>query len=150
MATIRPNDNAPAGEVEYNLPTAKFTLGSGDSYETEDRTVLSDAAVHPWLTVEYPEVDEALYARPSKSVPFEKDYLGPVNSVAFNLNEVRKIEEAKREGVTHPTAIQAGLDQSKAEEVGDVNVTVAADEADSTDDDKPRSTKRAAKQEEGS
>jgi hypothetical protein len=58
MATIRPNENAPAGEVKYILPTATFDLADSGEYTTDDRTVLSDAETHPWLEVEYPQVDE--------------------------------------------------------------------------------------------
>jgi hypothetical protein len=137
MATIRPNDNAPAEEAKYIFAAATFDLAPGGSYETDDRSLLSDAEIHPWLEVEYPEVDEAAYARESKSVPYEDDALAAVNSVAFDADEIRKVEEAKQQVVESRLAVQAGLAQTKPVEVAGVAVTLAADESNDEENDKP-------------
>lgn len=146
MATIRPNDNAPAEEMKVILPTATFDLSQGGTYETDDRNVLADAEAHPFLTVEHPEQDaEAAVTRESDSVPYADDYLAAPNSKAFDTEEVQRVESDKREDVSSRLAVDAGLNQSKAETVGEgdheIAVTLAAD--DSTDDKPAR--KSAAK-----
>lgn len=149
MATIRPNDNAPSGEVKYIFPTETIDLDSGGTHETDSRAVLAAAEAHPWLTVEYPEVEEISVTRQSRSVPYEDDVLAAPNSIAFDPDEIRKAEEAKAEGYAAPLAVEAGLDQSEEEEVAGTNVTLAADDAaDETTDDKPaRRSRRTASKE---
>lgn len=127
MAKISPNENAPA-EVTYILPTATFDLAEGGSFETDDRTVLADAEAHPWLTVTYPELEELDFQRPEKAVPYDEDYLSAAHSVAFDADEIRKVEEAKYEAEASRLAVDAGLDQGDEEHVGEVGVTLAADD----------------------
>lgn len=129
MATIRPNDNALAQDAEYNLPGAKFTLGPGDSYETDDRAVLSDAETHPFLIVEYPEQPQVSVSRESGSVPYEDDYLTAPNSRAFDLEEVERVETEKHGTDAARLAVQSGLDQNKQTEIAGIGVTLAADDA---------------------
>lgn len=142
MATIRPNDNAPEGKVKYLLGNAEFDLATGGSYETDDRYVLAGAGVHPWLTVEYPEVPELGQERVSKSVPYEEDYLSAPNSQAFNLDQLRKEQEAAAEVLDSRLAVDAGLDQSEEAEVAGVDVTLAAATA---DEEPPKKSTKTAK-----
>lgn len=123
MATIRPNDHAPSEEVKYVLPSATFDLASDGVYTTDDRRVLSDAEVHPWLEVEYPPADELSQTRESRSVPYEEDALSAVNSVAFDTDEVAKAR--LEENDTEPTAIESGLDQGEEAESGDGRVATS-------------------------
>lgn len=149
MATIRPNDNAPADSVKYIFPLETFDLAEGGEYETDNRNTLAAATSHPWLEVEYATVDELSEDWVRKSVPYEEDVLAAPNSVAFDAEAV---EAAKRLNATvdeHPTAIQSGLDQGEVKEVGPVNVTLAADEADTDEsDEKATPRKRTAKDKE--
>jgi hypothetical protein len=142
MATIRPNDNAPAEAAKYIFPLETFELAPGGEFQTEDRNTLAAAESHPWLEVEYPTFEELSKERDRKSVPYEEDVLAAPNSVAFDEEAVM---EALRNSVSadeNRTAIEAGLDQDKAVEVADVAVTLAADEAQSeepaTDEKAPR------------
>lgn len=152
MATIRPNDNAPAEEAKYILPTVTFDLAAGGSFETDDRAALAAAEAHPWLEVEYDAAEEANYSRPERSVPYNQDYLSAVNSVAFDMEAVREAEEAKLGVEAQPLAVDAGLDQDKLKTVGrgdqKVSLTLAADEAAAPaddDNDKP-AAKRGSKE----
>lgn len=53
MAKIVHSDLAPAEVVHYSLAGAEFDLGGRKkAFETDDREVISDARVHPWLSVE--------------------------------------------------------------------------------------------------
>jgi hypothetical protein len=136
MATIRPNDNAPADSVNYIFPLETFELAAGGSYETENQNTISAAVSHPWLEVEYPEMPELSVADVVRGVPYEKDVLAAPNSLAFNADAVRQaIEERKREADSH-TALDAGLDQGEPVETGGVAETLAADAAQDDDDDK--------------
>ncbi len=135
MATILPNEHAPSESVRYLLANADFELAGGGSYDTDDRAVLGAAEAHPWLKVKYPEVDEALYEAVQRSVPYEDDVLAAPNSIAFDPEEIRKAEEAKRVAFGAPLAVDSGLDQDKAKKVGPVAVTLAADEP--ATDEKP-------------
>jgi DsbC/DsbD-like thiol-disulfide interchange protein len=132
MATIITNEHAPKEEATYILPTATFDLAQGGSYETDDRRVLSDAEAHPWLEVEYAAEETEVFERPSKSVPYEDDYLSAANSKAFDLDEVRRTEEAKYGGDTNRLAVDAGLDQNEevVSESGAFAYTLAGDDRD--------------------
>lgn len=136
MATIRPNENAPEQEVHYSLPTVDFDLSGDGSYETNDRQVITDALVHPWLAVEFDEVDTVVYQRPEKSVPYKDDVLSAFNSKANDPEEVRKTEEAKYSETAQPLAVEAGLDQGTAEVIDNrVAVTLAAEDSDYSESD---------------
>jgi hypothetical protein len=128
MATIVPNDSAPADLSTVSLANEVLDL-SGGSVESEDREVLAAAEVHPWLAVEYPEVEanEAEAVR-VESVRYEDDALSAPNSVAFDPDEVRAVEDAKREVALGRTALEAGLDQGEPVVEGGVAYTLAADE----------------------
>ena len=138
MATIRPNSNAPDGEAKYILPTATFDLAAGGSFETDDRVALADAEAHPWLEVDYNIDEQPQFFSGTNAVAYEDDYLSAPNSVAFDPEAIRQVEEEKRGVVSTPTAINAGLDQGVKNPRGSnrfVNETLAADAA---DNDKPR------------
>lgn len=137
MATIKLNDHAPSEEATFLL--ANETLKSADlPKDTDNRALVAAAEEHPWLAVDYPEVESFEAAAAEPRVRYEDDYLAAPNSKAFDLDEVRKTEEAKRQAVSTPTAIDAGLDQSDSETVADVSVTLAADEAADTTTDAPK------------
>lgn len=71
MATIRPNDNAPGDTVRFLLGSEEFELAPGGSYETDNRLILSDAEVHPWLNVSYEdEVAPEEAPEPAPVTPF--------------------------------------------------------------------------------
>jgi hypothetical protein len=127
MATIRPNDNAPDEVVHYTLPTAEFDLDAGGSYESDERTVLSAAEDHPWLTVEYPEVDVELYAAPSKSVPYREDPFSEFNDHSNDPAAIEASERAKNTVDAQPLAVEAGLDQHEVVTSDErVDLTLAA------------------------
>lgn len=132
MATIRPNDNAPTETITYNFPEGYVDLGPGDEFESDDRGLLASAASHPWLDVEYPEVDEEVYSRPSKSIPYREDPFSEYNDFSNDPEKVEETERGKYDSTISPLAVEAGLDQSEEVVVDDrVAVTLAAaDEAD--------------------
>lgn len=136
MATIRPNEHAPAEDVTYILPTATFELGADGSYDTDDRAVIQAASDHPWLAVEFPEVDEEIYQAPSKRVPYEDDPLSAYNDHSNDPELVSETERSKYSGTVAPLAVEAGLDQGEAvsDETGRVDFTLAA-AAENTDAD---------------
>lgn len=139
MATIRPNDNAPTEDVKYIFPTVTFDLPSGGTYDTDDHSVLSFAESHPWLTVDYPEAQEAAFTRVSGSVPAQKDRLsalfeGEDANAAFDPEKVRAAELAKADENVQPIAIDAGQDQSEEVVEGGVAETLAV-ERESTPDE---------------
>lgn len=137
MATVVPSDLAPAEDLLYILGGVDFELGVGGSYETDDRDVLANAEVHPWLKVEYDESEAPITRfRPGTVAP-EDDVLGKANSIAFDPEEVQKAADAAAAEVTNPVAIEAGLDQGEVVASGGVAFThAAADEAEA-DADKP-------------
>lgn len=127
MATIRPNDNAPAEDVTYILPTETFELGAGGSFETEDRATISAAVDHPWLEVEFPEVDAEVYSRPPKSVPYTEDPFSEYNDHSNDPALVEETERSKFGADVAPLAVESGLDQSEVERAADyVDLTLAA------------------------
>lgn len=128
MATIRPNEHAPAEDVTYILPTATFDLGADGSYDTDDRAVIQAASDHPWLAVEFPEVDEEIFQVPSKRVPYEDDPLSAYNDHSNDPERVAEDEHNKYNSTVSPLAVEAGLDQGEAvsDETGRVDYTLAA------------------------
>lgn len=139
MARITHNDLAPSEVVHYDLSGVEFELGGSGkaSFETDDRNVLANASVHPWLNVEYDKV--ALVAgEPRRTLADRPDLdpmsgVGPNAGVAFDPEEIRKVEEPKREMDLNRLAIDAQLDQNEAQSVGnpdtgEVAVTLAADD----------------------
>lgn len=128
MATIRPNEHAPGEDVTYILPTATFELGADGEYETDDRGAISAAVDHPWLEVEFPEVDETLYQAPSKRVPYEDDPLSELNDHSNEPYAVEESERSKYGGSVAPLAVESGLNQTEAvtDESARVDFTLAA------------------------
>lgn len=126
MATITTNDKAPEGAVKYVFPTETFDLNSGDTKDTLDQELLRAAEAHPWLRVEYPELEELAVTREPTSVPYADDYLSAPNTKAFDPEEVRRVESEKRSATEAPVAVEAGLVQTEDDHVGNVAVTLAA------------------------
>jgi hypothetical protein len=129
MAAIVPSDLAPEEQVHYSFAGAEFDLAPGGSFETADRTILTNAEAHPWLDVDYPEADESIAVFRGGSLPPSQDALSMVNSVAFDREEIEKVEQTKIEAITTPTALDAGKDQGEVIFSGRVVAeTLAADE----------------------
>jgi hypothetical protein len=131
MAQIVLNDTAPAEAIHFSLAQAEFDLGGksdAQSYDTTDPIVLANAQAHPWLTVEADEGVEYVSDDTSRQVAPEDDPMSAVNSVAFDLDEIRKVEDAKRAAYDQPLAVDAGLDQGEVVMTGPVAETLAADE----------------------
>lgn len=134
MAKIVLSDLAPAEAIHFSLGNAELDLGgkSGKkSHETLDRELLSNAAAHPWLTVETDPGEEAGGQFADPHVAPVDDLQSAANQRAadpFDPAKVRAAEEAKRTEAAAVVAIEAGLDQSEPVKAGDVAETLAADD----------------------
>lgn len=108
MATIAPNDLAPADFHFLSLANAELDFSSGP-VETDDPVTIANAESHPWVAVEYPAVEEA-----------------------------DAQDQAAGVEVVHPLAIESGLNQNEPVVIEDadgdqVAVTLAAaDDAEAT------------------
>jgi hypothetical protein len=141
MAEIVTNDLAPKDDtLTFSLANVEFQT----PYETDDRDVLANASVHPWLDVKYPEVpaDEGVVFQ-NQPTPAED----PLSRVNDDSNDPAAVAAAREQAVDPtPLAIDAGLDQDKiVKDDADINVTLAADEADPSTDDSPAPKSRAKK-----
>lgn len=128
MAKIVSSEAAPSEAVHYTFAGAEFDLGSGKSasFETNDLGVLQAAESHPWLTVEYPEV-EMIAGEFREQVKPEDDPLSFVNYKGNDPEVVKADAEARLKAESaQPVAIEAGLDQTKKVVTGDVAETLAA------------------------
>lgn len=135
MATIVPSELHPDEEVTHQLAQDLFKLGGGtDSYETDDRGVIANAIAHPWLEVEYADVEVVGHYRPDTVAPAE-DVLGAEASIAFDPDEIQKALEENVVVEESAVAIESGLDQDKTVEKGGIAFTLAADETDDEDND---------------
>lgn len=131
MATITTNDHAPDAEAVYSLPGAEFTLSPGGSYETDDRAVLNEAEVHPWLAVEYNAAEAAEPTFRPDSIPADEDALGAARSEAFDPEAIARDREAVLgDGKDHAgLAVDAGLDQGEpVNPTSDLATTLAGDD----------------------
>jgi hypothetical protein len=140
MAKISHSDLAPDEAVHYDLAGVEFDLGGsgGSSFETDDRTVLANAQIHPWLTVEYEK--EVLIAGRIRSGLSDHPELDPLSDQhpnakeAFDADAIKAVEESKVEADMSHLAVDANLDQGEEQSVGDertgeIAVTLAADES---------------------
>lgn len=93
MAKILTSDQAPSEDVTYTFPSGSFEVASGGSYETDEYALAREAAVHPWLDVEYDEGENPQPAFRPGTVPPEDDALSAENSIAFDPEEVAKERE---------------------------------------------------------
>jgi hypothetical protein len=129
MANVVPSELAPDEAQTYSLGNVTFELATGDSYETDDREVIANAVVHPWLNVEYAEGEEPVSRfRPGTVAP-EDDALGTAQSIAFDPEAVEAAAAEAEAAVANPVAIEAGLDQGEPVEKGGIAFTHAADDA---------------------
>lgn len=142
MAKIVLSEAAPSDE------TLAFSFAGVDEafqppFETDNAEALANAKAHPWLEVEYPEVDQAGGVFLNTQLSAADDHLSALNDTSNDPDAVREELErrqAELDGVT-PLAVRSGLDQTEEVQTPDsrVNLTLAADEADpTTDDDKDR------------
>jgi hypothetical protein len=102
MAKISLSNLAPEDASHFSLGGAEFDVPAGGFYETEDRDLIGNAGVHPWLDV-------------SDDVP---------------VSAVGPAEVAEDDGT--PLAVDAGLRQRTVKTVGrgddKVALTTAADD----------------------
>lgn len=89
MATIRlstdEDAHVPSEALRLNLATVSFELdGPSAYYETEEQDVIANALAHPWLEVDFPEVDPNVDA-PVEEVPVE---LSPIPFFDVESGEV--------------------------------------------------------------
>lgn len=137
MARITHSDLAPDEVVEYSFAAGSFTLGSGETYETDSRALLANARNHPWLKVEYDEVEmlggvvrDTLANHPELDAMTQE---GPNAGEAFDPEAIKKVEAEKAALDDSALAVDANLDQGEpvtvgTEETHEVDVTLAADE----------------------
>lgn len=124
MATIVLSDLAPSDAKHFSLGQFEIDVPT----ETDDLRLLAEANVHPWLHVELDEpeetdvVDTVPHVRPEDD-PFSAQFEGELSDA--EVDEPDPVE---------PLAVNAGLDQSEAIDVGFTGVTLAAD---TRDDDEP-------------
>lgn len=130
MAKIVLNDTAPKDAKSFALAGANFEV----PYETTDAEIVSNAVAHPWLEVQFPEVESFAGSYRDTQVNPADDAFSAQNSKANDPEAVRAA--LAEEDSSTPLAVDAGLDQNKAKTVGSgdgkVAVTLAADETDST------------------
>lgn len=143
MAKILLSDRAPSGEaVTFSLAgTELFQLSGSESFTTEDGVAIRAAESHPWLKVER-DPESVVGGSYFEQVAPADDALSAQNSVAFDVDKIRETEEAKREDLGQPVAIQAGLKQDKPVVTGGVAETLAADK----NDEEPKAPSRPAKE----
>lgn len=138
--TIVPSDLAPSEVVHYSFAGVEFDLGgsgkgSVKKYETSDPSVVSNASVHPWLTVEAPSEDATpafleTLVRPEDDT---QGALGPNAGDAFDQEKIAAIEDAKAQNVGLVVAVDAGLDQGEEHTNDDGTVAETLRAADATD-----------------
>ncbi len=101
MATISPNDYAPAEVVHYTFAGGDFKLGGRTKkYETDDLAIITEAHTHPWLTVEVPVVEPVVGAYVEQISP--KD--DPMSAMNYTGNDPENARAAERDKVA---AVQA-------------------------------------------
>jgi hypothetical protein len=131
MATIKPSELAPDEVVHYSFAGVEFDLGGSakQSFDSDDRAVITNAAGHPWLAVEYPAADTLTATFRDQLAP-EDDGQSAVNTKAFDVALAQATLDAQAEGAQSKVAIQAGLDQGEAvtTDTGGIAQTIAADE----------------------
>lgn len=133
MAKIVLSEEAPQGEA------VKFSLGNAEPFEapfeTDNQSLLASAEVHPWLTVERDPEEVNKVEAPEQHVSPERDSQSVVNSVAFDAEAVAKAREEAAEAAENRLAVESSLDQDTPAEVGNVGVTLAADDDFKEDDE---------------
>lgn len=129
MPKIVLSDDAPSGDLRFSLANAEI---EELPYETSDAVVVANAVAHPWLTVEFEEVEQlADQSNPFQQTSPEDDVLGHLNDNSNDPDAVRA-EIARRvdEKGSDPVAIEAGLDQRDVVVTASgVSETIAADNA---------------------
>jgi hypothetical protein len=134
MATIKTSDLAPKEKIKFSLVNDTFDLTPSGTYETNDPAVLANALMHPWLVVDYGKQAAEDPGDLHDSVPYDKDVLSAATSEAFDPKAIERDRRTKED--LPLLAVDAGLDQNEPETVGEVAVTLAAD--DTTPDKKKK------------
>lgn len=136
MAKIVLSESAPSEAVHFVFGTAEFDLGGRKkSYETNDADLLSNAAAHPWLSVERDPVELLSGAYVDQLAPAD-DHLSLLGQ-DVNPNDpdaVQAAEESKASDAGTLTGIDAGKDQSDPVVTGGIAETLAADDSDAGKD----------------
>lgn len=137
MGKITLSELAPAEAVHFSFAGVEFDLSGNKNFISEDDAVLSDAQAHPWLNVEFDEV-EVVSGEYRNHLRPEDDGLSR-SGRAINPNdpaEVFKVEQAKLGNTVEvmPVAIDAGKDQHDSVITGGFAETLAADPDSKTHD----------------
>lgn len=124
MAKIVLSDAAPEDAVHFSLGQFEIDV----PHDTRNRDLISDAVAHPWLNVEYDEV-EVLGGEGPSTANLANDPLAAGNDVS-NDPEAVQAELDRREAEKAPLAVDAALDQDEPQTAGPVAITLAADDDD--------------------
>lgn len=134
MAKIVLSDIAPKAQKKFTLGAQEVTV----PLDTNDAELISNATVHPWLTVESSDGAEA---PPSyvTTLPAKDDVLSALNSIANDPKAVAAALAERTAPLVSRVAINADLDQNKKVETkGGVAETIAAaDAAEPTTEPRP-------------
>lgn len=125
MAKIVPSKNAPSEDF-----TVTFGVGqvkSTEPLETTNTDLIAEAQNHPWLDVEYDEVEILGGEVVPPAVDPAKDPLSAQNPDNQHLNDPDVVRAARAEAdALAPAAIDPVLDQDKTKVEGGVAKTVAS------------------------
>lgn len=135
MAKITLSADAPAEAVHFTFAGDEFDLSGKKKYETTDDAVIGNALVHPWLSVEFPEVEIVQGAFHDQLAPEDDALTAKGRKVNPNDPEAaRAAEAAKTVDDSVPVALDAGLTQTEVVTAGDTALTLAADPTSKTSD----------------
>jgi hypothetical protein len=113
MAKIVASANAPKGNFRFSLANTEIDKLP---YETDLAADVANAETHPWLEVEYDEVEELSEVAGQISLTPEEDALSSLNDKSNDPKAVKDAIEARDDDKkSAPVAIQSGLDQKKVE-----------------------------------
>lgn len=135
MAKIVHSEAAPAEAVHYSFAGVEFDLGGSkknSSFESDDPVLLGNALAHPWLEVEYPEVELVSGTYVDQLAP-EDDHLSAAGQ-KVNPNDPEAAKAATEAAAPdEPVAIEAGKTQTDPVVTGRVAETLAADNSNDKD-----------------
>jgi hypothetical protein len=108
MASLTLSPLVPQGtdSVHFVFGTAQFDLERGQSYDTTDASVISNASVHPWLVVNYDAEQAAtVVAQPDLSDPHQNPAVDHLSAVA----SPEAVEAATQALATQQAAVAPAL-----------------------------------------
>lgn len=126
MAKIVASKIAP--DEEFTVSVGAGLMKPGDT--TDDRNLLIEAEVHPWLAVEYDKVEMLGGDVIPPSVDPKEDPLsiqGPQAALPFDPEAVKAdTDKVLRGEALAPAAVDAGLNQDEVKMDGPIATTLAA------------------------